>query len=141
VVYDDAGGSIAARLWWMLRILDHEVAVLDGGIDAWIGPLTTADVRPDPASSTARVWPADRIVDADGVEALRTRRDALVLDARAATRYANGDPAVDPRPGHIPAARNAPWAGNVDPDTGLVRSPGELRRRYADLGAPDAHTI
>jgi thiosulfate/3-mercaptopyruvate sulfurtransferase len=65
----------------------------------------------------------------------------LVLDARTASRYANGDPAIDPRPGHIPSARSAPWADNTDPDTGRMLTAGELRRRYDDLGAPDAGAI
>jgi thiosulfate/3-mercaptopyruvate sulfurtransferase len=143
VVYDDARGSIAARLWWMLHILDHEVAVLDGGIDAWTGPRATDDVAPVPASPpfTARAWPADRVVDADAVAAMLTRDDALVLDARTTSRYANGDPAIDPSPGHIPSARSAPWADNIDPDTGRVLTAGELRRRYDELGAADAGTI
>ena len=141
VVYDDARGSIAARLWWMLHILDHEVAVLDGGLDAWTGPLDTDDVVPTPARFTARAWPADRIVDADAVDALRSRDDALVLDARTAARFADGDPAIDPRPGHIPGARSAPWAGNIDAATGRVCATGELRARFDDLGASDARTI
>ena len=141
VVYDDAGGSIAARLWWMLHVLGHEVAVLDGGVDAWRGPLETDDVVPEPTQFSERAWPADRIVDADAVDVLRTDDDALVLDARTASRFAYGDPAIDPRPGHIPGARSAPWAGNVDPTTGRVRSAGELRARFEDLGASDARTI
>lgn len=143
VVYDDARASIAARLWWMLYILGHEVAVLDGGLDAWTGPRATDDVAPEPASPpfTARAWPEDRFVDADGVAALLGRDDALVLDARTASRYADGDPAIDPRPGHIPSARSAPWAGNVDPGTGRVLTAAELLERYDDLGAPDARTI
>ncbi|HUP72069.1 MAG TPA: sulfurtransferase [Acidimicrobiales bacterium] len=143
VVYDDAGGSIAARLWWMLHIHGHDVAVLDGGIDAWTGALDTDDVAPEPASPpfTARPWPADRIVDAEVVDSLRARDDALVLDARTASRFANGDPAIDPRPGHIPGARNAPWAGNIDAGTGRIRTGGELRARFDDLGASDARTI
>ena len=51
------------------------------------------------------------------------------------------DPAIDPRPGHIPSARSAPWADNIDPDTGRVLTAGDLRRRYDDLGASDARTI
>jgi len=141
VVYDDARGSVAARLWWMLHILGHEVAVLDGDLRTWPGPLTTDDVTPAPALFTPRAWPTDRIVDADAVDALRTRPDALVLDARTASRYANGDPAIDPRPGHIPGARNAPWADNVDPDSGRVRGTVDLRGRYDELGASDARTI
>ncbi|MEO5841929.1 MAG: sulfurtransferase [Acidimicrobiales bacterium] len=142
VVYDDARGSIAARLWWMLHSVGHEVAVLDGGIDAWTGPLMTDDVVAPRAAApfTAREWPTERFVDADAVDALRTRADALVLDARAAPRYAQGDPAIDPRPGHIPNARNAPWAANVD-TTGRMRGTDELRRHYDDLGASDAATI
>ncbi|MFQ5578245.1 MAG: sulfurtransferase, partial [Anaerolineae bacterium] len=36
VAYDDAGGSVAARLWWLLRWLGHgAVAVLDGGWQKW----------------------------------------------------------------------------------------------------------
>jgi thiosulfate/3-mercaptopyruvate sulfurtransferase len=143
VVYDDARGSIAARLWWMLHILGHEVAVLDGGLDAWTGPRATDDVAPEPASPpfTARDWPADRFVDADAVAALLARDDGLLLDARTASRYADGDPAIDPRPGHIPSALSAPWAGNVDPGTGRLLTAADLRRRYADLGAPAARTI
>src|SRR5258708_24330891 len=50
VAYDEANGSIAARLWWMLRWLGHgAVAVLDGGFKAWTahrGALQAADARP-----------------------------------------------------------------------------------------------
>jgi thiosulfate/3-mercaptopyruvate sulfurtransferase len=53
-----------------------------------------------------------------------------VYDARPAERYAGGDPAIDPRPGHVPGARSAPWAGNLGPD-GRFRPPAELRERFA----------
>jgi thiosulfate/3-mercaptopyruvate sulfurtransferase len=143
VVYDDARCSIAARLWWMLHMLGHEVAVLDGDLRAWTGPLATDDVTPAAAATpfTARPWPASRVVDIDAVDALRVRDDALLLDARSAARYAHGDATIDPRPGHIPAARSAPWADNVDADAGRLRSAGELRRHFADLGAEGASTI
>src|ERR687890_2319565 len=39
VAYDDAGGVIAARLVWMLRVTGHEAALLDGGLDVYDGPL------------------------------------------------------------------------------------------------------
>ena len=47
VAYDYAGGASATRLWWMLRWLGHDdVAVLDGGWEAWIkaGAPVTADL-------------------------------------------------------------------------------------------------
>ena len=64
------------------------------------------------------------------------REAAVLLDARAAGRFTGDapDPALDPRPGHIPGARSAPWHDNLDPATGLFRSPEELRARYEALG-------
>ena len=35
VAYDDAGGSNAARLWWMLAVTGHRAALLDGGLPSW----------------------------------------------------------------------------------------------------------
>jgi thiosulfate/3-mercaptopyruvate sulfurtransferase len=130
VAYDDAGGSIAARLWWLLHVLDESVAVLDGGLAAWPGELS-AEVPSFPAvARPARPWPAARFRDADSVQAAAT-----VLDARAAERYAHGDPAIDPRPGHIPGARSAPWAGNLDPVTGRFLDAAALRERFTALRA------
>lgn len=133
VAYDDAGGSIAARLWWMLHVLGEPVAVLDGGLPAWRWPLVTEVPEFPAVDRPARPWPVDRFVSADDVAA----NAAAVYDARTAERYADGDPAIDPRPGHIPGARSAAWAGNLDGE-GLFRPPNELRQRYADAGANGA---
>ena len=47
VIYDDAGGAFAGRMWWILKWLGHSnVAVLDGALGAWIsngGKLTTKE--------------------------------------------------------------------------------------------------
>jgi thiosulfate/3-mercaptopyruvate sulfurtransferase len=56
-----------------------------------------------------------------------------VLDARARERFTGEVTMVDPRPGHVPGARNAPWPGVLDAD-GRFRSPDELRAHYASLG-------
>src|SRR5947209_2427369 len=54
VVYDDAGGTVAARLWWMLRYFGHDLAaVLDGGVQAWPGDLSTRPERPEAGDFTA----------------------------------------------------------------------------------------
>ena len=130
VAYDDAGGSTAARLWWMLHVLDEPVAVLDGGLAAWPGELTT-DVSSYPAvTRTPRPWPAHRFMTADAVAAF----DGAIFDARTAARFAQGDPAIDPRPGHIPGAHSAPWAGNLD-ESGRFRTSSELRERFGDSAA------
>lgn len=128
VAYDDAGGSIAARLWWLLHVLGEPVAVLDGGLAAWPDVLSTQVPAIATVERRARLWPSDRFVGADELS------DGVLLDARSAARYAHGDPAIDPRPGHIPGARSAPWAGNLDPATGRFRDRDSLRERFAALG-------
>jgi len=125
VAYDDAGGSVAARLWWLLHVLDEPVAVLDGGLAAWPGELTTLVPTPPPVDRAPIPWPAQRFRTADQLDGV----DATLLDARTAARYAAGDPAIDPRPGHIPGARSAPWQNNLAAD-GTFRSPADLRASY-----------
>jgi thiosulfate/3-mercaptopyruvate sulfurtransferase len=129
VAYDDTGGSTAARLWWLLHVLDEPVAVLDGGLGGWLaagGPLSTELPAFDAVERAPRPWPAGRFVDADELAAA----GATVFDARSAERYAQGDPEIDPRPGHVPGALSAPWAGNLD-DEGRFRRADELRERFA----------
>ena len=140
VVYDDARGSTAARLWWMLRILDHPVAVLDGGMGTWGGPLEPGWREVEQVPCAPRAWPPTRLIDADGVNALRAEKGSLLLDARAGSRFAAGDPTIDPRPGHIPGAKSAPWADNVSPD-GTLLDLASLRTRFGALGANEASTI
>jgi thiosulfate/3-mercaptopyruvate sulfurtransferase len=132
VAYDDAGGSVAARLWWLLRALGEPAAVLDGGLAAWEaagGELSTEVPVVAPVVRTARPWPSGRFVTADVLAASA----AAVFDARSAERYAQGDDAIDPRPGHVPGAYSAPWAGNLDAD-GRFLPPDVLRARYAAAG-------
>jgi thiosulfate/3-mercaptopyruvate sulfurtransferase len=133
VAYDDAGGSMAARLWWMLHVLGAPVALLDGGLAAWTGELVTEVPKPAPVERPARPWPVARFAsDAQTADA------PVVIDARAEARYRFGDPAIDPRPGHIPGAHSRPWAGNLDLD-GRFHSAAALRERFADL--PDGPVV
>lgn len=135
VAYDDLGGWVAARLWWMLDSLGHrDVKVLDGGIGAWMAaghPLTT-DVRAWPSAqlSLASAWA--RTIDRD---ALRTRLGSvLLLDARAGPRFRGETEPIDAVAGHIPTAVNAPTEGNLAPD-GSFLSAADLIERFRSLGA------
>lgn len=141
VAYDDAGGSIAARLWWMLDVLGRPAAVLDGGLAAWPGPLATGSPPPRPVERRAVPWPVDRFVGTAELEVLRSRPDVLLLDARSRARYAAGDPAIDTRGGHIPGAVSAPWTENLDPATGTFLPPAVLRERFDALGAADRRVV
>jgi thiosulfate/3-mercaptopyruvate sulfurtransferase len=139
VAYDDAGGTVAARLWWMLRYFGHDLAaVLDGGIQAWPGPLSTETERPAPGDFTAASPRIDMKVEYEDVRAVPA--GALLLDARASERYRGETEPVDPRAGHIPGARSAPAGGNLG-DGGRFRAPEELRRRYEALGVRDGADV
>jgi thiosulfate/3-mercaptopyruvate sulfurtransferase len=110
IAYDAADGSVAARLWWLLRWAGHPaVAVLDGGIAAWRAaglPVTVEVPRPQPGTITVR--PGGMPV-LDASQAAAMTRDGILLDARAASRYRGEAEPVDPRAGHIPGAISAPF--------------------------------
>ena len=135
VAYDDVGGWVAARLWWMLDDLGHQrAAVLDGGYPAWVaaGFPVTAEV-PSPAPATLELRGAwSRVIDRDALRA--DLGEVVLLDARAAPRYRGETEPIDPVAGHIPTARNAPTDGNLGPD-GRFLAPEALAERFRRLGA------
>jgi thiosulfate/3-mercaptopyruvate sulfurtransferase len=137
VAYDDQAGAVAARLWYLLRAHGHDdVAVLDGGLVKWAAegrPLETAMPSPAPAAFVARPRPGWVLTKAEMMEA---RSQDLVLDARAPERYLGEVEPIDPRAGHIPGARNAPFAANLtDGPVPVFRPAAALREHYAALGA------
>jgi len=138
IAYDDSGGGTAGRLVWMLRVLGQPAALLDGGLQAWPEPPETGGgtSRP-PTTVPPRPWPADRFASHEEIASAAEDPDAVVLDARSSPRFAGDDASVDRRAGHIPGAGNAPWAGNLDPETGRFRAATALRQRYADLGVEE----
>jgi len=138
VACDQGPGAYAARLWWLLRWLGHErVAVLDGGFGAWerAGLPVTAERTARPARRFAAAVPADRVVSTAALAAALARGDLargapLLVDARAADRFAGENETIDPVAGHIPGAHNHPFARNLDA-RGHFLPPGELRRAWS----------
>ena len=143
VAYDDQSGGIAARLWYILRAHGHEaVAVLDGGIAQWVAegrPLETAVPQVIPQSYPVHLRPGF-VLDKSAVASLPP--GSLVLDARVGERYRGETEPIDPRAGHVPGARSAPFSGNLGPGPlPVFLPPKELRERYAALGAGTAEPI
>ncbi len=134
VAYDAQQGSVAARLWWMLRYLGHEHArVLDGGWGGWLagGHPVGRDVRARaPRTFVPRVR-SGALADVDEVRRLRGGAARLV-DSRAPERYRGEVEPLDPVAGHIPGAANLPWNGNVD-EKGFLKPVEALRERFAGL--------
>ena len=137
VAYDDQAGSVAARLWFLLRAHGHDAAaVLDGGLPKWVAegrPLDTHVPVVAARPFVARLRPELLA----SKEELRVPSPArLVIDARAAERYRGETEPIDPRAGHIPGAVSAPYTGNLTSDAQPVfRPPDELRDRFVALGA------
>lgn len=133
VVYDDRGGAVASRLWWMLTAQGHtSVAVLDGGIQAWTTqdrPLTT-DV-PTPERSVYDMEPWTGIVTLEEVAAREP--GTTLIDAREPERYRGDIEPIDPKAGHIPGAVSLPVAANLD-ENGFFRPSNDLASCFSAIG-------
>jgi thiosulfate/3-mercaptopyruvate sulfurtransferase len=135
VAYDDMGGAIAARLWWMVRWLGHDqVAVLDGGWKAWQqgGYATESDIHLRPGRHFTAQPRSASVKSASEVMDLRTDPAYRLLDARSADRYRGENETIDPVGGHIPGAISAPFAENLG-KAGQFRPAEELRARFEEL--------
>jgi thiosulfate/3-mercaptopyruvate sulfurtransferase len=122
VAYDQGNGALASRLWWLLRWVGHSaVAVLDGGFAAWQQaglPVSKQDGVRRPRHFHARSSGTDVVTTAQ-LEGLQAKGhlssgERTLIDARAADRFAGGNESLDPVAGHIPGAKNHPFARNVD---------------------------
>ena len=137
VAYDASGGMYAAHLWWMLRWLGHEqVAVLDGGWQAWTaaGLPVSHEAGPavQPGQPAERGAPLANTVDAQAVLDNIARPSFTVIDARAANRYRGEVEPMDPVAGHIPGALNRPNGENLQPD-GRFKTAEQLRAEFTGL--------
>ncbi|HEY3518362.1 MAG TPA: sulfurtransferase [Gammaproteobacteria bacterium] len=135
VAYDEGGGAIAARLWWLLGWIGHpRRAVLDGGFAAWQEARLPVEQAPPEVHSRryeARPPKHDDVVATDELAAAQAAGDLLV-DARAAPRYRGEQEPIDPKAGHVPGARNRPFSANVT-SAGRFRPPAELRAELTEL--------
>ena len=144
VVYDDSFGSMAVRLWWLLRWLGHDaVALLDGGFPAWLkqGRELDADI---PEVHPTEFHPAQNdslwVDSAAVLAALQQKR--VIIDARAEERFTGFIEPLDKVAGHIPGSLNAPFEDNLDMRGNFLK-PEELRAQYESLlhGAPPGEVI
>lgn len=134
VVYDDASGAMAARLWWLLRLAGHErVAVLDGGLAAWCAaglPLESGAFARQPTDVHV-VLDRGQVVWYDELQQRLAAQDGVLVDARAAARYRGEVEPIDAVAGHVPGAVNRPFSDNLS--AGRFRPAGELRREFEAL--------
>jgi thiosulfate/3-mercaptopyruvate sulfurtransferase len=136
IVYDDSGGTMAVRLWWLLRWLGHErVAVLDGGWPTWTQtglPVQTSA----PQGSDAMIfegtpdWRQVVTTDTLNQHLQAGSGDLLLMDARTGERFRGDAEPIDAVAGHIPRAINIPLQDNLD-SNGRFKPADKLQRMYA----------
>lgn len=136
VVYDNSPTRTAARGWFMFRHFGAErVAILDGGFQKW-----TAEGRPtesgEPVPRVARFDAAERKGEVVSLREIASGLGVPLIDARSRPRFegTEQDPRPGVAPGHIPGARNLPFAELYNPD-GTLKTREELRRLFVGAGA------
>jgi len=116
VAYDQGMNGGAARLWWLLRHFGHDdVAVLGGGMEAWLGPLVAGEEEVEAVVFEPRARDDDTI-EAEELAARLGDARLTVVDARLPERYRGEVEPIDPVAGRIPGARNAPFPDELPPD-------------------------
>jgi thiosulfate/3-mercaptopyruvate sulfurtransferase len=146
VIYDSVGMNSACRAWWMLRIMGHDAAILEGGLAKWRTegrPVTDAATKLTERSFTPH-FNQELVRDKAAVLANVASKAAQIVDARSAARFAGSAP--EPRPGirsgHIPGSLNLPWETLSDPKTGVPLPPAALEARLKAAGvAPDKPVV
>jgi thiosulfate/3-mercaptopyruvate sulfurtransferase len=137
IVYDQGGGGIAARLWWLMRWIGHDaVAVINGGWGAWLSaglPVET-DVRVCQMCSYSPSLRSEMVASLESIQKISEAPTNVLVDSRDERRYAGIEEPIDPVAGHIPGAINIPFAGNID-SGGLWRTSAELQNRFRHLTA------
>ena len=135
VVYDNSPIHTAARGWFMLRHFGaREVAILDGGFQKWL-----AEGRPtesgEPTPRETRFEARENCGEVVTKHELLNGMPGMLVDARGRARFEGSE--ADPRPGvaagHIPGARNLPFATLYNED-GTFKSPEEIERLFAEAG-------
>ena len=140
VVYDRQNANYCGRLWWMLKWAGHDnVAVLDGGIQAWqaAGGAITSGVQPQTHASNYALEP--ELIALATIETVATRLSnttgdnaQTLIDARAAPRFRGEVEPLDPVAGHIPGALNRLFSLNIGPD-GRFKPAADLRAEFDAL--------
>lgn len=134
VVYDQVGVYSSPRAWWMLRAMGHQpVAVLDGGLPAWIAavqPTVTGLSIPTQRGNFISQPKIGSFVDSTFVSHALNDSSYRVLDARSAGRFSGNEPEprAGMRGGHMPGAANLPISEVVQ--NGNLISPKALQSKF-----------
>ncbi|XID90918.1 sulfurtransferase [Paenibacillaceae bacterium WGS1546] len=137
VAYDDQGGAMASRFWWLLKYYGHDrVYVLDGGFSRWVGLGygTTTDIVPSAGRAFEPRLREGWLLHAEDVRQSLGRTDIQLVDSRDEKRYLGTEEPIDRIGGHIPGASHYFWKAAFT-DEGLLKQPEELKEIFGGLDA------
>ncbi len=131
VLYASSYPVFPARVWWMLRWAGFDqVALLDGGLNAWTNldlPLSSEPANPVAKQFTVSLRP-ELIANRDEVFQAMENTNVSLVDAMPEAHY-RGQFSLYARPGHIPGATSMPSFDLLD-EAGLYRSQDELEMMH-----------
>ncbi|MFD2114756.1 sulfurtransferase [Paenibacillus yanchengensis] len=135
IIYDDQGGAMASRLWWLLKYAGHEqVSVMDQGYSAWKAagfPISAEQQVLIPAKYLATVE-HPMLVEMDEVKELLAEESVTIIDSREAPRYRGEVEPLDKKAGHIPGAVNYFWKDGFSAD-GKWNNGDEQAERFSKI--------
>ncbi|HAC33474.1 MAG TPA: sulfurtransferase [Gammaproteobacteria bacterium] len=135
VAYDDQGGLMAARFWWLCRWVGHlQVELLNGGWQAWLaaGGEASSEVSQRPRSDYVPGPFNNLTVSAAALKRELAEGSVLLVDARSVARFRGEEEPIDTVAGHIPGAVNRPATQNLDAE-GYFYEPARLRESWLSL--------
>ena len=136
VVYDDAGGAMAAsRLWWLFGWMGHyAVSVLDGGWQAWLksGEPTRSGQETRVSSMFIPRLKHSRLIETGEILDRLDDPNLLLVDSRVRERYLGEIEPIDPVAGHIPGAILSPHLEVLNAE-GYFLPADQLRSHFIQL--------
>ena len=144
ILYDDRGGLLASRVWWMLNAYGHSnVALVNGGWVAWTAEKravvkTTAAVPVATFKATLR---PEWLATLDDVKGSIGKTGTRILDARTVAEMDGSDTRLSSRGGVIPSAEPVYWEDLLDPVAKTFKSADDLRAIYAAHGLKPTDTV
>ena len=145
MIYDDVGLYSSPRAWWMLRAMGHvQVAVLDGGLRAWIAAgLATVDSLQlgSAVGDFEASYDEETFCDFSVVLSALDDSNCAILDARSKGRFYGTapEPRAGIRGGHMPNAQNLPFPELLN--EGKMKPVAELREIFNAFLTDDTRLI
>ncbi|MBD1381791.1 sulfurtransferase [Metabacillus arenae] len=139
IAYDDQGGAMASRFWWLMQFLGHpKTVVMDGGFSKWTesGFPVTAEIPAVTACQYLPVIQEEMVKSMAEVKEKMNTSGVMLIDSREPNRYRGIEEPIDFKAGHIPGALNFFWKDSLN-ETGDWKTVEQQRERFSELEQAD----